>query len=406
MAGEGFLYDAAGNRVSKHGERDSAPGNWLAFFGDRHFEYDRFGNLAVERRGKAHKLVTTFAYDCRHRLIKRTDPHGQVTTYTYNAFNRRTSKTVEGQTTEYLWQGNKLIAETDNQQHWQTFLYEPGSHRPMATVVGSTRVNSPKIRTYWYQNDHLGTPHSLTDNQGNTVWRGQYSAYGQLTEEWTPPDARDEHPQPKVNNPLRFQGQYEDTESGLYYNLNRYYDPGVGRYLTADPVKLDGGLNQYGYVDNNPVNWVDPLGLKGLPGFDNQATGNRSPEPEIIRPQENIYIPRDQNGNPIELAKQRVNGQDIPLPHPDAEGRAHTVLGGKVSSEGGGVYRQSAEFPENTWPLANGQPVPISEVQWGDHGKPHHHSNPHQHPFIFDGEIWLRTKGNQMLPFNTATRGK
>ncbi|NCG55258.1 hypothetical protein GWK46_28660, partial [Serratia fonticola] len=59
MAGEGFLYDAAGNRVSKHGERDSAPGNRLAFFGDRHFEYDRFGNLAVERRGKAHKLVTT-----------------------------------------------------------------------------------------------------------------------------------------------------------------------------------------------------------------------------------------------------------------------------------------------------------------------------------------------------------
>ncbi|MBC3221108.1 hypothetical protein H8I92_26015, partial [Serratia fonticola] len=51
MAGEGFLYDAAGNRVSKHGERDSAPGNRLAFFGDRHFEYDRFGNLAVERRG-------------------------------------------------------------------------------------------------------------------------------------------------------------------------------------------------------------------------------------------------------------------------------------------------------------------------------------------------------------------
>ncbi|MGF6191292.1 RHS repeat-associated core domain-containing protein [Serratia sp. 2723] len=264
VAGESFLYDTAGNRVSEHGERDSAPGNRLAFYGDRHFEYDRFGNLAVERRGKAHKLVTTFAYDCRHRLIKRTDPHGRVTTYTYDAFNRRTSKTVEGQTTEFLWQGNKLIAETDNQQHWQTFLYEPGSHRPMATVVGSTRLNSPKVRTYWYQNDHLGTPHSLTDIQGNTVWRRQYSAYGQLTEEWTPPDDPYEHPQPKVNNPLRFQGQYEDVESGLYYNLNRYYDPGVGRYLTADPIKLAGGLNQYRYCIN-PINWIDPLGLANLP---------------------------------------------------------------------------------------------------------------------------------------------
>ncbi|WP_447908334.1 RHS repeat-associated core domain-containing protein, partial [Serratia fonticola] len=190
-----------------------------------------------------------------------------------------TSKTVEGQTTEYLWQGNKLIAETDNQQHWQTFLYEPGSHRPMATIVGSSRVNSPKVRTYWYQNDHLGTPHSLTDSQGNTVWRGQYSAYGQLTEEWTPPDARDEHPQPKVSNPLRFQGQYEDAESGLYYNLNRYYDPELGRYLTADPVKLDGGLNFYQYVDGNPVSWVDPLGLfkQDGTGFDNAVIKTDTP---------------------------------------------------------------------------------------------------------------------------------
>ncbi|WP_447908392.1 RHS repeat-associated core domain-containing protein, partial [Serratia fonticola] len=171
-----------------------------------------------------------------------------------------TSKTVEGRTTEYLWQGNKLIAETDNQQHWQTFLYEPGSHRPMATIVGSTRVNSPKVRTYWYQNDHLGTPHSLTDSQGNTVWRGQYSAYGQLTEEWTQPDDPYGHPQPKVNNPLRFQGQYEDAESGLYYNLNRYYDPGIGRYLTADPIGLAGGINGYQYC-LNPISYIDPLGL-------------------------------------------------------------------------------------------------------------------------------------------------
>ncbi|MBC3211985.1 hypothetical protein HZI46_13485 [Serratia fonticola] len=84
---------------------------------------------------------------------------------------------------------------------------------------------------------------------------------GKLTEEWTPPDARDEHPQPKVNNPLRFQGQYEDTESGLYYNLNRYYDPCVGRYLTQDPTGLKAGLNNYQYAECNPVSYIDPLGL-------------------------------------------------------------------------------------------------------------------------------------------------
>ncbi|EHM4335613.1 RHS repeat-associated core domain-containing protein, partial [Salmonella enterica] len=62
-------------------------------------------------------------------------------------------------------------------------------------------------------------------------------------------------------NPLRFQGQYEDEESGLFYNLNRYYQPELGRYITQDPVKLAGGLNQYAYVGGNPVSWVDPEGL-------------------------------------------------------------------------------------------------------------------------------------------------
>ncbi|MCU0122103.1 RHS repeat-associated core domain-containing protein, partial [Pseudomonas sp. B2M1-30] len=63
-----------------------------------------------------------------------------------------------------------------------------------------------------------------------------------------------------LDQPLRFQGQYFDAESGLHYNRHRYYDPDTGRYLTPDPVKLAGGLNQYRYVPN-PTGWVDPLGL-------------------------------------------------------------------------------------------------------------------------------------------------
>ena len=104
-----------------------------------------------------------------------------------------------------------------------------------------------------------------------------------------------------------------------------------------------------------------------------------------------LYIPRDNNGNPIPLQKQKVNSQDIPLPDPAANGRAHTVLGGKVSSGSGETYRQSATFPGNTWPKANGKDVPISEVHWGDHGRSDH-SNPHHHYFnyIFDRKYWER----------------
>jgi len=58
-----------------------------------------------------------------------------------------------------------------------------------------------------------------------------------------------------------FPGQYYDQETGLYYNYFRYYDPNTGRYLRIDPVGILGGLNGYSYVRNNPLKWVDPLGL-------------------------------------------------------------------------------------------------------------------------------------------------
>ena len=105
-----------------------------------------------------------------------------------------------------------------------------------------------------------------------------------------------------------------------------------------------------------------------------------------------VYIPRDAEGNPILLNKQTVNGQDIPLPDPAAEGRPHTVLGGKVSSKTGEAYRQSATFPSGTWPTVNGQDVPWSEVHWTDHGTPHHHTNPHQHIFEYNPDKggWIR----------------
>src|SRR5262249_50046084 len=64
----------------------------------------------------------------------------------------------------------------------------------------------------------------------------------------------------EIEQPLRFQGQYEDSETGLHYNFFRYYDPESGRYINRDPVGLWGGLNQYAYAQN-PINWVDPLGL-------------------------------------------------------------------------------------------------------------------------------------------------
>ncbi|WP_205896636.1 RHS repeat domain-containing protein, partial [Pseudomonas viridiflava] len=107
-----------------------------------------------------------------------------------------------------------------------------------------------KAQPFYYQLDHLGTPQELTTPEGEIVWSAHYRAYGEIPRL----DIG------KVDNPLRFQGQYFDQESGLHYNRHRYYNPDIGRYLTPDPVKLTGGINAYQYAPN-PTAWVDPLGL-------------------------------------------------------------------------------------------------------------------------------------------------
>ena len=137
------------------------------------------------------------------------------------------------------------------------------------------------------------------------------------------------------------------------------------------------------------------IGVSASGGYDRQeadACITISQRLSVKGGSESVYIPRDSEGNPFPLKKQRINGQDIPLPDPAAEGRPHTVLGGKVSSETGEVYRQSATFPGGTWPSANGYDVPWSEVHWTDHGTSQFHTNPHEHIFEYNPDKggWIR----------------
>ncbi|VVN76634.1 hypothetical protein PS687_05906 [Pseudomonas fluorescens] len=243
---------------------DIVAGNRLMIQGDRHYDYDAFGNLIGERRGKGHQLVTEYRYDCQHRLIGVTQPNGQTASYRYDPFGRRISKTVGGVTTEYFWQGDKLIAEHHANRH-RSYIYEPDSFRPLALLEG---FGPNETQPYHYQLDHLGTPQELTDPDGDIVWSAHYRAYGQISR-------LDKN---KIDNPLRFQGQYFDQESGLHYNRHRYYNPDVGRYLTPDPVKLAGGINAYQYVPN-PTGWVDPLGLSVCPGGDGCKPSHNAESP-------------------------------------------------------------------------------------------------------------------------------
>ncbi|WP_176463023.1 polymorphic toxin type 47 domain-containing protein, partial [Pseudomonas gelidaquae] len=248
---ERFGHDPAGNLLMQDRPGpDIVAGNRLMIQGDHHYDYDAFGNLIRQRRGKGHQLVTEYRYDCQHRLIGITQPNGQTASYCYDPFGRRISKTVDGITTEFFWQGDKLIAEHHADRH-RSYIYEPDSFRPLALLAG---FGPQDTQPFHYQLDHLGTPQELTAPNGEIVWSAHYRAYGQISRL----DIN------KIDNPLRFQGQYFDPESGLHYNRHRYYNPDIGRYLTPDPVKLAGGINAYQYAPN-PTGWVDPQGLACTP---------------------------------------------------------------------------------------------------------------------------------------------
>jgi len=165
----------------------------------------------------------------------------------YDPQNQRFSKTVGSDTTYYVYSNGKLLGEYDDSGALLVeYVYLNG--RPLAQIVEDTS----EVITYFHV-DHQGTPRVGTDSTGASVWTWSYlgNAFGDIA------------PSGSVMVNLRFAGQYYDSESGLFYNWNRYYDPQTGRYVSSDPIGLAGGLNTFAYAMANPALYTDPEGLCG-----------------------------------------------------------------------------------------------------------------------------------------------
>ncbi|WP_443216412.1 RHS repeat-associated core domain-containing protein [Pseudomonas sp. GM49] len=296
---ENFTHDPAGNLLIHDRPGPCVlQGNHLRRRYESHYDYDAFGNLIRVRRGTPPQ-VTEYAYDSQHRLIGVRSPDGKSVSYRYDAFGRRIGKTVDGQTTQFFWQGDQLIAESAP-RHYRSYVYEPGCLRPLALLDGKGRADACP---FYFQLDHLGTPQELTSYGGAIVWSAKYTAHGKLRE-LSHGDGE------RLEQPLRFQGHYFDVESGLHYNRHRYYHPDIGRYLTPDPVKLAGGLNPYRYTQN-PTGWVDPLGSSGNCPHANQP-GCSAPYGEggarIDEGEPNAPSPKPPN----QYSHRADSGHDIP----------------------------------------------------------------------------------------------
>ena len=245
-------YDLNHNRQSKTQVAS------LADFYDYQFRNNRISRQSTFTEGSLPPTVNDrmYVYSDSNRIFQVIDNAIVSAEYIYNDQGQRTRKVVYDntanpvtQTTTVFHYDQKgyLIAETDQSGQVQKgYIWSEG-----LTPVAQIDVNNGTDNIHYLHTDHLMTPRLATNQSQQINWRWEGEAFGETADETLP----------AVVN-LRFPGQYYDRETGEYYNWNRYYRAGLGRYLTSDPIGLDGGLNTFGYVGGNPVNFVDPKGTE------------------------------------------------------------------------------------------------------------------------------------------------
>nr|WP_320194298.1 RHS repeat-associated core domain-containing protein [uncultured Desulfobacter sp.] len=246
---EVYSYDAVGNRKTELGAENEwqyNSNNELIDYNGVVLDYDSNGNT-IRRSGD--DQVINYHYNIENRLIRIEDINASlIPTYYYDPFGRRLWKQIGEKIIFFHYSDEGLVGEFDqNSALLKSFGYVPGSIWNTYPMFLVTEGNY-----YWFNNDHIGTPQYIIDLNGSTVWRSSKNSFGK---DIMGDDAND-------IDRLGFSGQYKDVESKLYYNLNRFYDPSIGRFISADPLGVEEEVNPYFYVRNNPLIRIDPLGLK------------------------------------------------------------------------------------------------------------------------------------------------
>jgi RHS repeat-associated protein len=234
-----LVYDAAGNRTSQtvNGVTKALTynlANRLTNDGGLAVVHDANGNIV--QYGSA-----ALTWDARGRLAQVSDG-GTVTSFLYDCFNRRVTKTVNGVTKRYVWLGDDLAAEADaSWSQTASYFYEPGVDLPISRTDAAGTV--------YYLQDHAGSVTALARPDGSLIGRYAYTPWGEVAADPGMPA-----------QPLLWTGRELD-ETGLYYLRGRYYLPSIGRFLSEDPAGLEANLNLYQFALNGPLGRRDPFGL-------------------------------------------------------------------------------------------------------------------------------------------------
>ncbi|QIL80982.1 RHS repeat protein [Diaphorobacter sp. HDW4A] len=296
MISRTYVSTAGTNRLASVTSTSSAGGTIPA----KTYEYDASGSLTSAAGQYLH-------YGPNGRVAKLTGTTSSIdplaVSYVYNSSSQRVLKTdarTAGASVSehafysdddgtsplgfYSSQRSSNSAAPAGENDSTELLYLPTAN---GLIPIAAQING---RIYAIDTDHLNTPRRLTNADGQVAWQWLITGFGEVTPTtgatgYLQPGSTATAPSyaPAVTFNLRYPGQQWDQETGLAYNINRYYDASSGRYIQADPIGLDGGWNRFAYVGSNPLNSVDPMGLATREQIDTAIQLLQGSFPEILR---------------------------------------------------------------------------------------------------------------------------
>ncbi len=249
------------------------------------YHYDACSRVIkkIEHKNGFRAQIWHYEWDAKNRLICTITPRGERIIYRYDPFNRRISQTIfhDGSPKSkafYNYQGVQLayvqrfdLRAAANDQYAAAAKQAVGGETSCHYVYNDLGAMVPMAQRQdgvlsYIAIDQVGMPKELISEDGTLLWAKEHYLWGKTLKTH---QAVNDH----ISCDLRFPGQYEDIDTGLFYNYHRYYDPDTGQYLSPDPIGLSGGLRPQAYVED-PTGWVDflglttyPSGMKYIPGY-------------------------------------------------------------------------------------------------------------------------------------------